>query len=420
MKISLRLAEQLGAAAERHGVLTEIEHICGVERHTVASWLNNTARYVNLDALGRVADYLVKRHGVDRGQLPGALLGRDPEYFWDALASCKKLQFCLGTRTTPQWTGSDYVMSCDALLQGRMLTEISNRVCRMDGATEAESPAHRAIAESTGNGHRVVHSFFPEFHLVRGPNRRLTAENADDDDDWHKSKKDAIKLYDRFRAQPSSALIALASIKVNPIVEIMLAKTFSAEPFVTEDGVAKPKDRKCPILFRYREKKDERWEADPQPPSCCGGVQLAAKTPAPRSGIYYQTRTGRWEAACWELASDDVAFFFYAYRPSKAQVEVACGGFSARATRKLTQNLEDVTAQMGKPQFESESLHVGLYLIAFTFDPSDTNYTPDRDDRECQFQVIPLDDKALGDRLKQKRAARRRSTARRRTSLRKR
>jgi len=449
MKISLRLAEQLGADANRHGVLAEIEKHSGVERHTVASWLNNTARYVSLDALGRVADYLVKR-GTEKDLLPGALLGRDPEYFWDALASCKNLHFCLGTRTSPQWPGSDYVMSADAHLQGRMLTEISNRVYRANGAVATESRGaneeetaqhgierrtergtEEAIRRENGGGRqpgavpeaisheqRLAHSLFPEFNLLPGPDRKLTAENAGDN--WLRSKRAATKLYDNFRAQPSSALIALASVKVNPIVEIMLAKAFRTEPFVSQDDVAKPRDRKCPILFRYREKKDERWDRDPQPPSCCGGVRLAAKTRAPRYGIYYETKTGRWEACEWEPASDDVAFLFYAYRPSIVQVEVACGGFSARATRCLTRKLDEITGQLGTPQFVSDSLHVGLYLIKFRFDAGDTDYTRDRDDRECEVDVIRLDEGVLGGRLGQKRAASTRSTAGTKTSLRKR
>ena len=409
MKISLRLAEQLGADANRHGVLAEVEKHSGVERHTVASWLNNTARYVSLDALGRVADYLVK-HGADKDLLPGALLGRDPEYFWDALASCRNLHFCLGTRISPQWPGSDYVMSSDAHLQGRMLTEISNRVYRANGAI--------AVAEAGGHEQGLAHSLFPEFNLLAGPDRRLTAENASEQ--WDQSKQAAIKLYESFRAQPSSALIGLASVKVNPLVEVMFAKAFSAKPFVSQDDVAKPGERRCPILFRFRERKDERWARDPQPPSCCGGLRLAAKTPAPRYGIYYETKTGRWEACDWEPASDDVAFLFYAYRPGSVQVEVACGGFSARATRCLTRKLDEITEQLGTPQFISESQHVGLYLIAFRFDPKDKNYTRDRDDREFEFRVIPLDEKVLRGRLERKRAARKRSTARMKTSLRKR
>jgi hypothetical protein len=433
VRVSLRLSELLGAGDKPpRGLVSEIEEECQVDRHTVASWLNNTATYVSLDALGRVADYLVSR-GVDKELLPGALIGRVPEYFLDALASCRKFDFCLGTRRSAEWGSSDYVMSCDAQLQGRMLTEISNRVYRANGAAAAEpethekpgspgrgdaaagtqdaggGPEHAAIADSMSSDQRPVHSLFPEFNLLRGPDRNLTARTSSDD--WLKSQKEATTLYESFLEQPSSALIALGSIKVNPLVEVMLARAFDTNPFRTQDTVSKPRDRRCPILFRFRDKDEESLQRDPQPASCCGGLRLAARTPAPRPGIYYESGSGHWQACRWALPSDDVAFVFYAYRPSSVQVEVACGGYSARSTRCLTRKLEEITAHLGKPQFMSESLHVGLYLIAFTFDSKDKDFDPERDDREFGFRVIPLDDKVVCNRVTQKRAPRRRSAA---------
>jgi hypothetical protein len=423
MKISVRLAELLGDKANRRGVKAEIQKECGIERHTVVSWLGNKASYVSLRSLGRVADYLVKR-GVNRDILPGALLGRDPEYFWESLATCKRLHFSLGTRMSPQWAGSDYVMSSDALLQGQMLTEISNRVYRANSpaATESRRPTG-GVAEARHNQgddqpprafpggsteRQAAHSLFPEFHLLAGPERTMTAQNVGEN--WGKSKAEAMKLYDEFGQEPSSALIALGSIKVNPLVEVILAKAFSAAPFASQDDVARPRDRKCPILFRYRE-EDDLFGHDPQPPACCGGVQLAANTPAPMYGMYYETETGKWEGRPWELASNDVAFLFYAYRPSNVQVQVACGGFSARATKCLARKLEEITRELGKPQFISESLHLGLYLINFAFDSKDENYSRDYDERDCTVDVIPLDAKVLSARLAQKRTTRRRVAA---------
>ncbi|MGA2068497.1 MAG: hypothetical protein ABSG86_26220 [Thermoguttaceae bacterium] len=430
MKISLRLAELLGDKANRRGVLSEIQEECGIERHTVVSWLGNKARYVSLDALGQIADYLAKR-GVNRDILPGALLGRDPEYFWEALATCKRLHFCLGTRRSPQWAGSDYVMSSDALLQGQMLTEISNRVYRANGAAAAESPrppggesqaggragearhdqgAHPSQPAFQGGvtEQAVAHSLFPEFHLLAGPERTMTAANLGRN--WAKSKAEALKLYDEFSPEACSALIALGSIKVNPLVEVILARAFSAAPFVTQDDVERPRDRKCPILFRYRE-EDKVFGHDPQPPACCGGVKLAANTPAPLYGMYHETLTGKWEGCPWDLASNDVAFLFYAYRPANVQVEVACGGFSARATRCLAAKLQEITRKLGKPQLMSESLHMGVYLINFAFDPEDQNYSRDYDERDCDVEVIALDEKVLSTRLGHKRTTRRRVVA---------
>jgi hypothetical protein len=176
-------------------------------------------------------------------------------------------------------------------------------------------------------------------------------------------------------------------------VELMLAHAFAATPFVSQDHVARSKDRRCPILFRYR-------DDDPQPPACCGGVRLAARTPAPRFGMYFETEKGDWEDVGWDLPSQDIGYLFYTYRPNVAQVEVACGGFSARATMCLTQRLDDIAAELGDPQFISESVHVGLYLIKFTFDPNDEESTLNRDDRKFQYRVIRLDEKVLHRRLK--------------------
>jgi hypothetical protein len=222
-------------------------------------------------------------------------------------------------------------------------------------------------------------------------------------------KSKATQLYDEFRREPSSALIALGSIKANPLAEVILAKAFSAVPFVSQDDVARPRERKCPILFRYRDEDDPSGR-DPQPPACCGGLRLAAKTPTPLSGIYYETKTGVWEGCPCDLASDDVAFLFYSYRPSNEQVEVACGGFSARATMCLTRKLTEITGKLGKPQFNSESLRLGLYLIKFSFDRDDKNYTRDRDDRDYTFRVIELDGNVLHDRLDQRQTTRTRAT----------
>ena len=77
---------------------------------------------------------------------------------------------------------------------------------------------------------------------------------------------------------------------------------------------------------RSRPPAAEAYDWQPRPPSLYG--------------MYYETVTGKWTALPRTLPSGDVAFLFYAYRPSNVQVEVACGGFSARATRCLTRKLK--------------------------------------------------------------------------------
>jgi hypothetical protein len=67
-----------------------------------------------------------------------------------------------------------------------------------------------------------------------------------------------------------------------------------------------------------------------------------------------------------------------------------------------------LTGRLGKPQFISDSLHAGLYLIKYSFDREDQNYTRDRD---CKYRIITLDEKVLRDHLAHKRTTRPRTTA---------
>jgi hypothetical protein len=379
MKISIRFAEHLQGPLDRRGLIAEIEQFTGIERHTVSALLNNTAKYVSLDALARISDYLVKKHGVDPSLLPGALLGRDPEHFWEALATCEQLDFCLGTRISPEWPGSDYVMSADARLQGRLLSTISRF------ATGVGTKPAKSVKEPASRGR------CPNFHLVTAPDREVTVQ--DPGSQWPDLRHGAEQLYESLRPRKRSAVIALGSVKVNPMVELLLAQAFSATPFVTQDDVLSPQDRRCPILFRYR-------DYDPQPPSCAGGMELAAELPASQPGLYYETKGGSWELCPWDPASSDVAFLFYRYFPPTAQVEVTCGGFSGRATSCLTEQLEEITSELGEPQYVSEHLHLGLYVIHFTFDPADTDFDQYRDDRPFETRVIRLDDAVIARRLK--------------------
>ena len=194
-----------------------------------------------------------------------------------------------------------------------------------------------------------------------------------------------------------SALIALGSIKVNPVVELMLAKTFGAEAFSSEDHVPKPTDRHSPILCRYR--GDESKYRDPQPPSFCGGLRLAEQTEADKPGFYYQMENGQWGCCPWDPRSSDAAFVFYAYWPNTARGEVACGGFSSQATHCLTERLEAIVPKLGEPQFVSDQIHVGLYLIRFTFDRTDSDNGRFKDNAPFKYDVIAVSSEALARRL---------------------
>jgi hypothetical protein len=270
-----------------------------------------------------------------------------------------------------------------------------------DGKVESKGDQQAGgvgAAPSVGNVHSAKrseesmfsHPIYPEFHLVEAPVRN--SDPSHPGDNWKKLTGHATQLYEQLRATSGSAVLALGSTKSNPMVELILSRTFLAEAFSDQDDVAKPALRKCPILFRYR-------DDDPKPPSCCGGLKLAKNTQAPLPGIYFELKDGSWDGFTWDPASSDVAFLAYAYRPNAGQVEVACGGFSARATRCLTRKLQQIIGSLGEPQYISKLLQVGMYLIEITFDPKDTNYSSISDNRDFEFQVIRLDEDVLKRRL---------------------
>jgi hypothetical protein len=411
MRVSLRLADHIKGDIHRRGLAAEIAKHCGIERHTVASWLNNTAKYVSLESLAKLADYLVEVHGADRGKLPGALLARDPDNLLDALSQCARLDFYIGTRVSAEWPGSDYVMSADLLLQAQLLnrlarflhTEALVRAAKEGDAQRQDSPDNAQSKPSVRGPlvRDVAQPLIPEFHLLSAPTRKTTGRQPGEK--WSDVCAEATRLYEEAKSTPQRALIALGSTKSNPIMELMFANVFGGKPFASEDGVARARLRSCPMMFRYRDEPDQ---PDPQPPSCCGGLRLAADTPTEFPGIYCESDRGKWEGYPWDHASADVAFVFYSYQPHRGHLELACGGFSGRATRCLTTLLADeqrydLTAELGAPQYNSKTLQVSLNLVVFRFDPQDTNYDRFRDNRQFQRppELVRVPDAAILRRL---------------------
>ncbi len=420
MKISIRLASLLDHVRNRRGLIAEIEKYTGIERHTVTGLLNNTVKYVSLDALAKISDYLIAVHGVDPALLPGALLGRDPERFWEMLGSCGQVEFCVGARVSPDWPGAEYVMSTDSRLQGMLLSKLSQwgyqQIDPAESFLEATSEPgpKRKIANSLSspNWERPLRERFlrtarrqhPRFHLVAAPERYIRPDHPGPQ--WAEIIARAQAVYEDsepvsspetklgWQEEPGQgrALVALGSVKVNPVVELILARAFGGTPFASLDAVPKASLRPCPMMFRYR-------DDDPQPPSFSGGVQIAAETAAPLPGIYYECDTGRWQCCPWDTEEHDAAFLFYAMYPARARVEVACGGFSSRATHCLTDKLDEIISALGEPLFTSPQIVMGLYVIEFRFSALTAEKTPRKEPEPSAYRVLPIPEKVLASRL---------------------
>ncbi len=379
MKITIQLGRFVSEEMQRRGVIQEIAQATGLERHTIAALLRSNAKYVSLDALGRICDYLIKHKHVSPDILPAALFGKQRDGFWKMLADRTRLEFCLATRRHPEWPDNDYVMANDSHLQGVLLSMVS----ALD------------VPQSEQADHAAAQRVFVDPHLVPAPCR----VRARDSDNWQTrtdGQARAADIYETFRRSgDSAALITLGSVKVNGVLEVLLGDIFSATPFQTQDQVTLPRQRRCPFYFRYR-------AHDPTPESLCGGTQLSKREAPETPGIYYETEDGSWACCPCEDGVCDVAFVFYAYRPPVDELQLACGGFSGLATRYLAERFGSVASDFWEPQFRSSELEVGLYLVTFPLRKQDKGKIQGEANANFDQAVVRLHKDVLKRRLAKK------------------
>ena len=351
MRYEFRLAELLGHTPDRRkrpGTIKAIVEYTGLDRHQVASLLKNEAKYIPLEALSRLCDYLVEHGHASADELPGALFAVKPEHFWELIARRKRLEICVGVRRP------DQVVASDAVLMGEVLNGISTL-----GGTEKlartgrEMPSHPEMLKQT---------------LVWSPNPDEEPKAASSDSEEPTESESVVRARDVHREFTSSAgdkaLICLGSVKSNPVVELIIADSFHTDPFKSEDNVAKASDRRCPFFLRYR-------DTDPHPPCISAGMQLSKSEKADKPGIYYEKADGSWDYA----GGQDTALVFYIYRESLGRLEMVLSGFSGRATRMLARTLANRSEYFWPPVYQQNYLQVGAYIVQYqdTLQTSDPN-----------------------------------------------
>ena len=89
MRYAFRLAELLGHTPDRRKRPDDqIDRgTYRFDHHQVASLLKNEAKYIPLEALSRICDYLIDHGYANADQLPGALFAVNAENFWELLAA---------------------------------------------------------------------------------------------------------------------------------------------------------------------------------------------------------------------------------------------------------------------------------------------------------------------------------------------
>jgi hypothetical protein len=369
MQLILRLGSLLGQGEEiPRGTIQEIAQETRLERHKVASLVRGEAKYISLDTLGRMCEAIAQRHSLSARELAAELFDFLPDDFWRMLGDCDRLQFCLGKRHVPNWPGKDYVMASDSYLQGVILSQISDQALRRD----AKVPAHH----------------FPPPHLLLSEAEQLGKEAKLS----QKLIDEALSLSASCRRQHGNALIAIGSVKVNALVEVLCAEWFKAEPFVSQDELESAEKRNVPVFFCFR-------EDDMQPRSCCGGTRLAKRRRRDCAGIHFEGNDGKWTECVCDDESRDAAFLFYTYRPLSKQVEIACGGFSGEATRVLASRLTQIVSGV-KAQYVSPNLHMGMYAVEINFKRSKREREQSNGkEEEFDFMLHPVGAEALQRRL---------------------
>lgn len=337
MRYEFRLAELLGHTPDRRkrpGTIKAIVEYTGLDRHQVASLLKNEAKYIPLDALSRLCDYLVEHGYASADELPGALFAVKPEHFWEVIARRKKLEICVGVRRPDRDDAPEtaWVVASDAVLLGEVLNGVSTLggTDKLARTQVREFPSHPELLKQT---------------LVWSPGN-VEAEEA-----IERSKR----VHETFTTTSGDkALICLGSVKSNPVVEMVIADAFQASAFESQDGVESATERRCPFFLRYR-------DHDPHIPSASAGMRLSKTEEAKEPGIYYESANGKWEYA----GGQDTALVFYIYRESLGRLEMVLSGFSGRATRLLARTLSNRSEEFWPPVYQENYLQIGAYIVQY-------------------------------------------------------
>ncbi len=382
MRYSFRLAELLGHVPDprkRPGTIKAIVEYTGLDRHQVAALLKNEVKYIPLQALSRLCDYLIEYGYVSADQLPGALFAVEPEHFWELLARRRRLEMCLGVRTG------------DEELAGRGLGCrvrfcIARRVAQRRLHTGRHSQASRQVEEPGTQIDRIIAP--TRRHLKQSlvwspgqvPPREVMAR--------------AREVYEQFCGPGSDkALLCLGSMKSNPVAELILAGAFGCEPFEPDD------DGRGGQLCESARFSCATAADDPHPPSCAGGLQLSQSERRPSPGIYFETSDGSWEYCGWDQPEHDTAFVFYIHRESQGRLEMVLGGFSGRATRLLSRTLASRAEEFWPPIYSKHGIQVGAFIIKYNF--TEEEHVPDllQTDLTADTTIIPLDQEVIARRL---------------------
>ena len=380
MRYAFRLAELLGHTPDRRkrpGTIKAIVEYTGLDRHQVAALLKNEAKYIPIEALSRLCDYLIEHGYASPEDLPGTLFAVKPENFWEMLARRRRLEICVGVRKPPDDDKADtaWIVASDMVLAG----EVLNGVSTLGGTAKAMAKEATGKIRELPSGLENLKQT-----LVWSPG--TMPENV-----VHECSMDMFKAFSDIDGD--KALVCLGSVKSNPTTELILASAFGCEPFTAQDDVEKATQRSVPFYLRYREN-------DPHPASVCSGMRLSKTEKADQPGLYYEDAQGKWQYAGGGTRAQDAALVFYIYRESLGRLEMIFSGFSGRATRLLARTLAHQAEVFWPPIYDENYLQIGAFIV--TYEAADETDAPEdilRTDLLADFKVLPLPGEAIKRRM---------------------
>ena len=288
---------------------------------------------------------------------------------------------CVGVRkdVTPENPDVSFVVASDSVLLGELL----NGVTTLGGTAKLRNDNGNIANVSTDSLPQPEHL---KQSLVWSPGQAEDAEVA----------RRAKSVYDGFSdSKGDKALVGIGSTKSNPVVEIVLARAFNCDPFVSEDDIEASNLRSVPFFMRYRDN-------DPHPGSCIAGMNLSKQEKDLKAGIYYEDATGKWVRCGSDKAREEVAFVFYVHRESQGRLEMVMGGFSGRATRLLARALATRAEDFWPPVYEAQGLQIGAFIVQFTMPAGKKEVDILRTDLVATADVTPIPAEAIARRLEKR------------------
>lgn len=366
MQVRFRLAEVLDEFRDtERGIIKKISDETGLERHQVSALLKNDVQYLSLNSLGAICDYLINTHHINPYELPGRLFALEPEDFWAFLSEKQSLVMSFGVRQELHESNVLWVPAADSFLQGTLLHELYG----------TEPPPSPEAANSIPSPPADQGPRFDQY-MVRSCSSQSPMPHAVRDGEFQQMKREAKNAYEKFhRIAGNKVLICLGSVKSNGLCELVIARAFSAVPWVSQDETTSASERSCPFYFRFR-------EGDLNLPSCQGGKQFTLPEntlPTDTPGLYFERNPGEWDSVP-SNKDREPALICYTYRPPLGVVEVVLGGFSTEGTFLLAQHFRKIVRSIWPPEHITPTQQTAVFVVDFQLKPQtpaeDSTATP--------------------------------------------